>query len=173
MILLGALIGVACMGGGAATAYFVLGPRIFQPSVEQVVVAQDSNGLHMDAELVHQNPGRNAGRGGGAAHEVALGSSLSHRIDGFIVNPANTRGTRYLLMSLEIKVPSEADIRQIEAHETALRHAVIRLLGSKTVGFLADVSNWDVLANDLKEVVEATVPNVSVHGVMFPEYVIQ
>lgn len=176
MFFLGALIGVACVGGGAATAYAVFGPKIFQPLVKQVAVAQDSSELHDDVSQ-HVNgsghkekhvEGRRRGNGHGASD-----SKLSHRIDGLIVNPANTRGTRYLLVSLDIQVPTEADVQQLQAHDTALRHVVIRLLGSKTVGFLSDVSNWDALAEELKGVIAATVPNVQVAQVVFPEYVIQ
>lgn len=170
------LIALLCTGAGAGATYFLLAPKL---GLKPVALATTSSDECLSAEGADTSASSRLGhnvdcqpKSRGLPFFQPKGR-ISHQIEGLIINPANTRGTRYLIISLEIEVGSEDAVKLLREHDAAIRHAIIQLISGKTVAFLSDVRNWDALRAELKMAIEKAVPDLVISDLMFPEYVIQ
>jgi len=91
----------------------------------------------------------------------------------FIVNPAGTDGTRFLMMSLAIEVVDPKSIKELEARDAEIRDALILVVGSKTVRELADVTQREALVVAIKSSLDAVVGAGVIRRTFIPQFVIQ
>jgi flagellar protein FliL len=91
----------------------------------------------------------------------------------FIVNPAGTDGTRFLMMSLAIEVVDPKRIKDLEARDAEIRDALILVVGSKTVRELADVTQREALVVAIKSSLDAVLGAGVIRRIFIPQFVIQ
>lgn len=128
--------------------------------------------------LVAEGPAKPKAEGGDcsavlAQHGVATAPASVHTIDNLVLNPAQSGGTRYLMASVGFGLTDLHGAEQMALRDAEVRDIVLRVLGSKTVGELSDLS----LRNGIKEEMRAEVVKVvGEHGLVdiyFPQFVIQ
>jgi flagellar FliL protein len=96
-----------------------------------------------------------------------------YQIDNLVLNPAGTEGTRFLMATVAVQVPDEAAMALLKERDLELRDAVLRVLGTKSVEELADVSRRDSLKVELFGVLSKQLPAKTVREIYLPQFVIQ
>ncbi len=110
--------------------------------------------------------GHGGGHGGGAAATL-------HLLENLVVNPAESEGMRYLLISVAIE-PQDPDlVEDIAAQDVAIRHVLLTFLGSKTVPELADIGERDALVEEMETLLAHELGEEMIHRIYLPQYVIQ
>jgi len=143
LVLLGGLL----IGGGAGA--FVVGPMLAGQSTAE---AEPESGGH----------------GEGSPSEF-----YSHVIDGLIVNPAGTGGTRLLLISVAIEVDSEETAQEAEDRDPEIRDALLSALGRKTIDELTDPGAREALKDEILQVIRGLGFAGELLQVHIPQFIVQ
>ena len=89
------------------------------------------------------------------------------------MNPAESQGTRYLLVSVAIE-PHDIDmVETLAGMDVTFRHMLLTTLGAKTVAELSDISRRPALVSELLDSLEHVVGKGTLHRIYLPQYVIQ
>jgi len=141
---------VAGMIVGGGVGAFVVGPALAGPSAA---------GSHEETV-----------EGG---HGEAAPEFLSHLVEGLIVNPAGTGGTRLLLISVALVVDSEETATEAEDRDPEVRDALLGVLGRKTVDELTDTTRRDALKEELLAAVQGLGFGDRILRIHIPQFVVQ
>lgn len=148
------LVGGVALAAGAALGVLVLGPMLGSGRAGAAAAEADAIGP----------------QGGDAPTAPPQHLFL---LDNFIVNPAETEGTRFLMMTLAVEVDAAASVELLRAREAEIRDILIRVVGTRTVRELADVSLRGALVEDVRgALLPLTGPGV-VRRILIPQFVIQ
>ncbi|MDH5588465.1 MAG: flagellar basal body-associated FliL family protein [Gemmatimonadota bacterium] len=150
-----ALVGI---GGGGAAGMTVLGPMV-APMLAERAMAQSPEG------------GGGHGEGGGSGGEG--GEAALHVIDNLVVNPAGSRGARFLLTSIALETFQAEQVDVLSARDIALRDALVVVLGGKTVEELSDMSLRPVLVEEMMIAIQRVMGDHVVRHIFIPQFVIQ
>jgi len=145
---------VAAGAGGAA------GMTFLGPAVAPALAARAENG----------GGGGNGGGGHGGGHGAPV--ETFHLLDNLVVNPAESEGTRYLLVSIAIEPNDQGMVETLAGLDVSFRHKLLTILGSKTVAELSDIGHRAELVEELKEALESLVGKGTIHRIYLPQYVI-
>jgi flagellar FliL protein len=143
---------VAAGGGGA------LGTTFLGPAVAPALAARAENG--------------GGGGHGGGGHGSGPVETF-HLLDNLVVNPAESEGTRYLLVSIAIEPNDQNMVETLASLDVSFRHKLLTILGSKTVEELSDIGHRSALVDELKGALESLVGKGTIHRIYLPQYVIQ
>jgi flagellar FliL protein len=150
---LGLVTGLA-VGGLAGAAW--VGPKL----VERLTAAP------VEEPVERKAGGRSKeGKGGG---EPPL-----HMLENLVVNPAESQGLRFLIVTLAIEVDRAETAAELAARDAEVRDALVRVLGSKTVAELADVASRGALKEELATTVSSLLSSGKVLQIYLPQFVIQ
>ncbi len=94
-------------------------------------------------------------------------------LQGFIINPAGTDGTRYLMINLGLESADGGVLEELKEKEVVVRDTVLKLLGQRTVEELADISLRTQLKQELREAVNGVLRKGKIDRVYFTQYVLQ
>lgn len=97
----------------------------------------------------------------------------AYTMDNLVLNPAGTEGTRFLMLTLALAPRDEEALTLIKSRDAQLRDAVLRLLETKTVPELTDVSRRDTLKLQIEAVLAHELPKHALRKVYLPQFVIQ
>ena len=152
-LLIGAIAGGALAGIGA-------GAFAFAPALSPTTATA--------AEAEPAAEGSTAGAADSAA-VVTAPTVLTN----LVVNPAGSRGTRFLLVSVGFEfVPALPD-EEFARRETEIRDRVLAILSTKTIDELVDYTHRDAFRAEIKSIVDSTLGSPRVRRVFFPQFVIQ
>jgi flagellar FliL protein len=118
-------------------------------------------------------------KAGEAAHEPeesaepAGPAPPAYTIDNLVLNPAGTEGTRFLMLTLSLSPRDEAATELLKERDPELRDAVLRLLETKTVPELSDVTRRDSLKAQIQATLAKELPKGTLRKVYLPQFVIQ
>jgi flagellar FliL protein len=143
------LIGALAIGCGAGL--LLLGPRLFH-SPAAAAVAEG-----------HEQSESDGGHGAEPLELVAL--------DNLVVNPANSGGTRFLLISLAFEPSTPEVAAALQGAEPQLRDAFVSLLGRRTIAELSDLALRDSIRAELLAVADSIVPGI--RKLFIPLFVLQ
>jgi flagellar FliL protein len=105
--------------------------------------------------------------GEGAASNV-------YTLDNLVLNPAESGGTRFLLLSITFQSSNASVLEAMKAKDAELRDVVLVTLGAKTVEQLANMSARDSLKVELASAAKKLLKKKSARiKVYFPQFVIQ
>jgi flagellar FliL protein len=155
-LLIIALVGSLLVGGALGT--FVTGP-LFARQRGYVVAADSTAAEHAE--------------GGEGGHATGAPTNSVHPIDNLVLNPAGSNGTRFLMVNVAIEVKDDKVAQAISARDAEARDAVLRVLGSKTVEELSDVTRRDALKKEVQDALGALFEKGSIRRLYFPQFVIQ
>ncbi len=160
---------LAVVGGiaaGAAAGAFAVGPLVAQKLVPHAAAAAAAADSAKAAE--GEEHGEEGKEGEGAAKPV-------HTIDNLVLNPAQSGGQRFLLLTIAFELKDAATLDAMKARDAELRDAVLQSVGAKSVEFLADMAQRDSLKSELKTVAGKLFPEKKgvIRRIYFPQFVIQ
>jgi flagellar FliL protein len=97
-----------------------------------------------------------------------------HVIDNLVLNPAESGGGRFLLLTVAFQMKDDATLAEIKGRDEEVRDAVLRVLGAKTVDELADVKRREGFRIELKTAIGGMFEEKdAVSRIYFPQFVIQ
>jgi flagellar FliL protein len=97
-------------------------------------------------------------------------------IDNLVLNPAESGGQRFLLLTIAFELKDAAALEEMKARDAELRDAVLQSVGAKSVEYLADMARRDSLKAELRGVAGKLFPDARkpvVRRIYFPQFVIQ
>jgi flagellar FliL protein len=94
-------------------------------------------------------------------------------LQGFIVNPAGTGGTRYLMVNIGLESSKAAVLEEIKEKEVVVRDIVLKLLSQRTVEELADISLRPQLKETLRDTINSVLHKGKIDRLYFTQYVLQ
>ncbi len=154
LIIIAAVAGLV-LGGGVGA--FVIAPKMGGGAAHAAEVTGE--GEHAAAE--------GDGHGGPAA------ATAVHTIENLVINPANTNGSRFLLVTTTIVAKDEAAAAELKDRDAEIRDGIVTLLGGRTIEQLSDPSARDVLKSDLAAAIGALFKEGTVKRILLPQFVIQ
>jgi flagellar FliL protein len=116
--------------------------------------------------------GGDEAKGGHGKEGAAVGAPV-YTLDNLVLNPAESGGTRFLLLSISFEMKTQESHDALKARDAELRDLILATLGSKTVEQLSDVAARDSLKLDLKAAAAKMLKKKQVVRVYFPQFVIQ
>jgi flagellar FliL protein len=145
------LVVILLAAAGAGVGGLVVGPRL----------GADAKGDDEAVEAQHE-----AGE-----HDQALGKFFE--LENMIVNPADTRGERFLMVSVAFEVPDDETLNLLHEREIQVRDAVSAALGSRTLASLTESGAREMLKRDLTRAVDELAGEPAWMRVYLPRFVIQ
>jgi flagellar FliL protein len=161
----GTVMALGVLGGGlvlgAVAGLLLVGPMVAR-AAGVGHVANDSASAEAGGEKEHKAEGE-----GGA-------KSPMHEIDNLVLNPAGSGGTRFLIASVAIELNDEALGEVLTARDAEVRDAILRVLGTKTVEELSDVSVRESIKKEMQTTLDTLFKKKdAVRRLYFPQFVIQ
>lgn len=148
-ILIAAIVAVVAGGGGA----FLAAPVMAKKVAAEIKASAPADGA--DTEDAPEAPG------------------VSHSVDNLVLNPANSGGMRFLMVSVAFDLKDAAAAETLKARDAEVRDALIHLLGGKTVEELAAPGNRDALKAEILASVASLMDEGAVRRIYLPQFVIQ
>ena len=105
--------------------------------------------------------------------EGAPAETPVHLLDNLVLNPANSGGSRFLLLTVAIELNKAAVAEQFKARDSELRDLILTALGTKTVEQLTDISQRDAFKAQVIAAVEARFGKKTIKRLYFPQFVVQ
>lgn len=96
----------------------------------------------------------------------------SYTLESLVLNPADTKGTRFLMVSVVAKMSDSHGVDALAKRDAEIRDRLMSLLGSKTVDELTDVTRRDALKEEIRSALSA-LTEYEVTAVYLPTFVIQ
>ncbi|MBK6486399.1 MAG: flagellar basal body-associated FliL family protein [Gemmatimonadetes bacterium] len=174
VVLIGALVGSLLIGGAAGV--FAVGPMLAKKSgytvaaAAHAAMADDSAGAddhEAPAEGEHAPDGKAEGSGG---------AGNLHLIDNLVLNPAGSGGSRFLMLAAAIEFAEAAQVEETKNRDSEVRDVVLRVLGSKTVEELSEMSNREAIKAELADSLGTLFKKSkkkAIRRIYFPQFVIQ
>ena len=165
-----ALVAGLAVGGGAGA--FVVGPAKAKGITPGGPAAPRAHAAP-DAEAAADEESADEGAGGEHGDAAKGGEKPVYTIDNLVLNPAESGGTRFLLLSVTFELKSAAVLEEMKSRDAELRDAVLVTLGGKTVDQLADMGQREALKGDLTRAATTLFKKGAVRRIYFPQFVIQ
>lgn len=105
--------------------------------------------------------------------EAEAASSVTHEIANLVLNPANSGGTRFLMVTAAFELKDGKAEQEMKDREAEVRDHILSLLGKKTVEELTDINARDLVKKEVLETIAPLFPKGAVIRVFFPQFVIQ
>jgi flagellar basal body-associated protein FliL len=96
-----------------------------------------------------------------------------YEIKDIVVNPADTKGERYLLVSLGIELNEKQDLDIMKKHNPIIRDRIISTLAQESMNDLSSIQGRHKLKVDLLNTINDIVKKKMVRNLFFTEYVMQ
>jgi len=144
---------------GATVGVLVVGPRFVGGSASAAAPSSAS------ADDPHD-----AGAGKGA---VPRSTAPLHIVDNLVLNPANSGGTRFLLLSVALDVADAQVSTEMTSRDAEVRDIILRILGNKEVQQLTALEQREQMRIQIRDTLAARFGRASVRHVYFPQFVIQ
>lgn len=172
-ILIGMVAVGLAVGGGTGAA--VLGPMMAKklgkgpvPAAEASAKgAEDEHAAPADEHAPEGEAGKEGGKEGAAAEAPV------HMLDNLVLNPANSGGSRFLLLTVALEVSAASVQEQFKTRDSELRDIILTALGTKTVEQLTDISKREEFKAEVTTAVEARFGKKTVKRLYFPQFVVQ
>lgn len=166
LLIIGVVVAGIVVGGGAGA--YAAGPML-AGAVAPKHAAADAQG---DGEAAAAEAEHGGGEHESTGGEHGGGSPL-YLVENLVLNPANSGGARFLLVSIAFAVKDEATSKAMTDRDPELRDAIIRYFGAKSVDELNDIVQRDSMKAELRRAVAAKFGSANVRDVYFPQFVIQ
>lgn len=96
-----------------------------------------------------------------------------YTVENMVLNPAQSGGTRYLVLSISFSVKDSTTVSKMKDREPELRDILLKVLGSKTVPQLSDIAARPALKAEVRAQAGRLFGEKTITDVFFPQFVIQ
>ncbi len=161
--------------GGAAGAFFV-GPALAEGIAPKSAVTAAAGGEHgEDAEEGAADEEGDSEEHGGKDGAEGPTAKPVYTIDNLVLNPAQSGGTRFLLLTIAFELKDDATLEELKTRDAELRDAVLVTIGAKSVEYLSEMAVRDTLKSELRTVAGKLFPKKknAIRRIYFPQFVIQ
>ncbi|MBX3174815.1 MAG: flagellar basal body-associated FliL family protein [Gemmatimonadaceae bacterium] len=94
-------------------------------------------------------------------------------INNLIVNPAESRGSRFLLASVGFEFAPAMSDDEFQLRETEVRDRILTVLARQTLEVLVDYARRDAIRAEVRAAVDSVLGAGRTKRVLFPQFVIQ
>lgn len=157
-LILAAVVAVGALGGGFA------GKQVLAPMFAGGSSAADTAG---------QQQASHGGGGEGGGHGQGTSSAGKHEIGNLVVNPAESGGSRFLMVTLSLEVEPQSTAETLSERDAEVRDLLNRVLGSKTASELADIDRRGEIKAEIRKSINEMLEHGKVKKVYTPQYVLQ
>jgi flagellar FliL protein len=151
---------------GAGVGGFIAGPAIVARFRGTSASAPAADGTHAAAK-------EGGGKEGKDGKDLKAGEGVLHIIDNLVLNPANSGGTRFLMLTATLDLKDAATDEEFKARDAEVRDLVLSYFGRRTVEQLTDMTQRDTIKKDILALLHPLFKPGSVKAVYFPQFVIQ
>jgi flagellar protein FliL len=99
--------------------------------------------------------------------------AVTHSIENLVLNPANSGGTRFLMVTATFELKDGTIEQQMKDHDAEVRDRILAMLGKKTVEELSDITLRENMKQEVLAAVSTLFPKDAVRKVFFAQFVIQ
>ncbi|MBY0489610.1 MAG: flagellar basal body-associated FliL family protein [Gemmatimonadaceae bacterium] len=171
-ILIGMVAVGLAVGGGTGAA--LLGPMVAKKMGKVPPAAEASKGGEGEkaaagehaAPAEGEKPAEGGKEGAGAEAPVLM-------LDNLVLNPANSGGSRFLLLTVALEVSSATTMEDFKKRDAELRDIILTALGTKTVEQLTDITMREKFKSEISAAVESRFGKKTVKRLYFPQFVVQ
>ena len=96
----------------------------------------------------------------------------TYLMEQLVVNPANTNGRRYLMVEISLEMNIE-HIPLMETNNPKVKQDMIEAFSSRTVSQLTTSEERDKLRQEVTDIINSSIGEVSVQNLYFTKYVLQ
>ena len=160
-------VGLA-VGGGSGAA--LIGPMVAK-KLGKVAAPHAEAGADSAAEKKGEGKAGEKGKEGEKGASSAETSVLT--LENLVLNPANSTGTRFLLLSVAIEAATPAVVTDMKARDAELRDLILTSLGTKTVEQLTDMAFREPIKKEVLTAITSRFGKTSVKRLYFPTFVVQ
>ena len=94
-------------------------------------------------------------------------------LQGLIINPADSEGTRYLMLNIGIEAQDAGVLEQVDQMDMVIRDKILKLLSQRTVRELSDINLRDEIKTELKQAINDILEDGEITRLYFTQYVLQ
>jgi len=154
----------------AIAAAFLVANMVLKPMFSK----KGEVSVEAKADTNHKKENKKDGHGnhGGHAHAGDESSNFL-KIDGIVVNPAATGGSRFLLTTIGFEFDDSENYDVFKEKEIKIRDALISILSSKTVTELADTGAREKIRKQIFKVVNQICQPAEAEAIYFVDFVLQ
>jgi flagellar basal body-associated protein FliL len=95
------------------------------------------------------------------------------QLDNLVINPSDTRGKKFLVISLAIYLNNTVIDEPGTPEEIAVKDAIISLLGRKSLYWIINIDNRPILREELKRTVQAVLREQKPPKIFITKFVLQ
>ena len=156
---------------GGASGALVVGPAMAKGITPAAGAARPAQAI--DASNASSEDAAAAEEGGDGDAKAGESAKQVYTLDNLVLNPAESGGTRFLLLSVAFETTSAALLEDMKMRDAELRDAVLVTLGAKTVEQLADMRLREQIKAELTAAARKLFKKKATLRVYFPQFVIQ
>ncbi|HYV96333.1 MAG TPA: flagellar basal body-associated FliL family protein [Gemmatimonadaceae bacterium] len=138
-----------------------VGAGIF--GIAPLVAGKGTKAASADSNARHDSAGEHGAK---AAIEPQM-------LENLVLNPAGTRGSRFLLLTVGVQLVDQVAKEELAKREGEARDRVLEVFATKTVDELVDVSRRPAFRAEIANVIDSLLGHGKVRGVFFPQFVVQ
>ncbi|WP_340103522.1 flagellar basal body-associated FliL family protein [Rhodohalobacter sp. 8-1] len=97
----------------------------------------------------------------------------TYLMEELIVNPSGSNGQRFLVVEISLELHDAAHIELIDQNIQRIKHNMLEVLSSRTVGQLSQLSEREKLRSELAGVTNKAIGKRSVRNLYYTKYVMQ
>lgn len=98
---------------------------------------------------------------------------VTYEFSDIVINPAESKGQRFLVCSISIQLRHERDIADVKLKEFIIKDAINTLLSKKSVDELQSVDGRINLKQEIGIVINSILEDTATRNVFFTKYVMQ
>lgn len=161
------VVAVAAIVLAFAVSNFVLKPMLSKNKTAQTAEKSGAK-AEKNEEKSHDSHGSAEGEGEGeSANENFF------KVEGIVVNPAATGGSRYLSTTIGFELLDPASMESFKSKEIKIRDALISILSSKTVAELSDSESREMTRRQILKYINQICQPDKADAVYFVDFVLQ
>ncbi len=158
----------------ALVAAFLVSNMVLKPMFSKNDTAVVEKKEEPEQKKEEKKEEKKSGHGESAEHGAEEAESSNFlTIDGIVVNPAATGGSRFLSTSIGFEFEGSESFAEFKAKEIKIRDALISILSSKTVTELADTQSRELIRRQILKVVNQICQPAQAEAIYFVDFVLQ
>jgi flagellar basal body-associated protein FliL len=108
-----------------------------------------------------------------AVYGYSPGLGVMHELVDITINPAQSNGQRFLVLSVGMQLRSQNDLVDFERKRVIIKDAIIAIVGRRTVAQLVDLEARNELKQEIGVAINQILERPAVKNLFFTQFVMQ